>query len=558
MKQLSYTYRLLSIVTALIVALSTWAKIPSGYYNNLNGKTGEELKTAAHQIINPHMTPDSYSTYYTNLKVTFMQTDLHPGSNQWWDMYSNEVFYAPLFSGLNREHSFPKSWWGGSTSIPPYVDLNHLYPSEMKANTAKSNYPLGEVSSASFNNGVSKVGTPVSGHGGGASTVFEPADEYKGDFARTYFYMVTCYQNMTWKYTYMAQNNAYPSLQPWAIKMLLKWAADDPVSQKEIDRNEAVYRIQNNRNPFIDFPNLAEYIWGDRNGELFYTTLVPEEPSGDPVLTSPVDHMDLEFSEVAIGSSSSATLILRGDNITNNVQLMLTGSNRNMYKVSETLIDPTRVNTTTGCEISITYTPSELGEHVGTLTIYDYDDSGSSINVMLHGECLPVPTLNAIKAIDATEIMPDSYIANWEVPQGDNVDYYIVSRTVNINGTATTYELEAEDNWLKIEDFDKSDSESYTVQSVRLGYRSPMSNVIFVKHSGIVDINNDLPLEIIVDNGLITFNTAVPQTDARIYDISGRIVASFNVITPGMSITLPAGVYFVTTATHPVPVKFIF
>ena len=557
MKQ-SSSARFFSTLIVAVMSLTAWAAIPAGYYNNLNGKTGAALKTAAHEIINPHMIPDSYSSYYTNLKVTFMQTDLYPYSDRWWDMYSDRILRAPSFSGLNREHSFPKSWWGGSTSVPPYVDLNHLYPSEMNANTAKSNYPLGEVASASFNNGISKVGAPVSGQGGGASVVFEPYDDYKGDFARTYFYMVTCYQNMTWKYTYMTQNNTYPSLQPWAMKMLLKWAADDPVSQKEIDRNEAVYRIQNNRNPFIDFPNLAEYIWGDKNGEPFDTTIIPELPADDPVLTSPVDRMSLEFSQVAIGSSSRTTLILRGENIKNNGSLMLTGANRGMYKVSETEIAPSRVNSTAGCEIAITYIPTELGEHVGTLTIFDYDNTGSSINVSLHGECLPVPNLSTVVAREASDIMPDSYVANWDVPDGEEVDYYIVSRTVNINGNATTYELEAEDNWLKIEDFDQSDSESYTVQSVRLGYRSPMSNVIFVKHSAVVDINNDLPLEIIVDNGLMIFNTAVPQSAARVYDISGKLVAAFDIVNPGMSLSLPAGVYFVTTSTHPVPVKVIF
>ncbi|MCH5345512.1 MAG: endonuclease [Muribaculaceae bacterium] len=547
-----------AVLIAVLSVVAAFGAIPAGYYTGLNGKTGADLKTAAFNIINPHFLPASYSEYYTNLKVTFMQTDLYPDSQRWWDMYSDIPFYAPSFSGLNREHSLPKSWWGGSTNIPPYVDLNHLYPSEMKANTAKSNYPLGEVVTASFDNGISRVGSPASGQGGGAGKVFEPADEYKGDFARTYFYMVTCYQTLNWKYTYMTQNNTYPSMQPWAVQMLLRWAEEDPVSQKEIDRNEAVYRLQNNRNPFIDFPHLAEYIWGDKVGELFYVTSTPDQPAGDPVLSSPVDGMSLDFNQVAIGSSSSATLILRGENITNNVSLMLTGTNRSMYKLSETSITPSRVNSTAGCQIAVTYTPTELGEHIGTLTIFDYDNTGSSINVSLHGECLPVPTLSRVVATEATEIMPDSYVANWEVPQGDIVDYYIVTRTYNVNGVATTVELPAEDNWLKIEDFDQSDSESYSVQSVRLGYRSPMSNVIFVQHSGVVNVDNDLPLEIIVDHGLMIFNTAVPQYGARVYDITGKVVAAFDEITPGMSIPMAPGVYFVTTATHPVPVKVMF
>jgi hypothetical protein len=99
--------------------------------------------------------------------------------------------------------------------------------------------------------------------------VFEPNDEYKGDFARTYFYMVTCYEekladwyaNST-EVRATLDGNSYPGLSPWQLKMLMEWAANDPVSRKEEERNNAVFGIQNNRNPFIDYPGLEEYIWG--------------------------------------------------------------------------------------------------------------------------------------------------------------------------------------------------------------------------------------------------------------------------------------------------------
>ena len=257
-------YRFFSLFLAA-AAFSVSAEVPTAYYSRLDGKSGEELKTTAFQIINPHSTISSYS----DLPQYFMRTDLYPETMQWWDMYSDIPLYAPSFKGLNREHAFPKSWWGGSTDTPAYIDLNHLYPSEARANQAKSNYPLGVVQTAKFDNGITTVGYAVSGQGGGAAQVFEPDDEYKGDFARTYFYMVTCYQNLTWKYTYMVQNNTYPTLNAWALDLLLKWHREDPVSQKEIERNETIYGIQNNRNPFIDFPDLAEYIWGDKVGEPF-------------------------------------------------------------------------------------------------------------------------------------------------------------------------------------------------------------------------------------------------------------------------------------------------
>ena len=192
--------RLLVSVAVLLFAGYALAEIPAGYYTSLTGKKESELKTAIHNLVSNFTRVSSYQA----LPQYFAKTDVHPNSKLWWDMYSDIPRYAPSFSGLNREHSFPKSWWGGLTNVGAYVDLNHLYPSDMKANSAKSNYPLGTVdhsTSVKFDNGICAVGYPVAGQGGGAQYVFEPSDEYKGDFARTYFYMVTTYQNLTWTYT---------------------------------------------------------------------------------------------------------------------------------------------------------------------------------------------------------------------------------------------------------------------------------------------------------------------------------------------------------------------
>ena len=101
---------------------------------------------------------------------------------------------------------------------------------------AKSNFPLGEVSNPSFDNGVTKVGSPKSGQGGGSYAVFEPDDRYKGDFARTYFYMACAYQHYQWRYTYMLNNSSWKTLNEWSIDLLCRWARNDAVSDKEVDR----------------------------------------------------------------------------------------------------------------------------------------------------------------------------------------------------------------------------------------------------------------------------------------------------------------------------------
>lgn len=532
-------------------AFSVSAEVPTAYYSRLDGKSGEELKTTAFQIINPHSTISSYS----DLPQYFMRTDLYPETMQWWDMYSDIPLYAPSFKGLNREHAFPKSWWGGSTDTPAYIDLNHLYPSEARANQAKSNYPLGVVQTAKFDNGITTVGYAVSGQGGGAAQVFEPDDEYKGDFARTYFYMATCYQNLTWKYTYMVQNNTYPTLNAWALDLLLKWHREDPVSQKEIERNETIYGIQNNRNPFIDFPDLAEYIWGDKVGEPFKVT-GSSEPVGDPVMITPTNGMSLDFPDVAVGGESTAKLFFHTQNFTKDISVTVSGTNRSFFTPDDRSISCKVTNTDNGYWLNIKYKPTTTGEHEGRLVVYDGNITGS-FWVDLRGKCYDVPVLTAPTALPASDITETSYLASWEVPEDEVVDYFVVTRTRYVSGAATVEELLAEENVLEIEDFDKSDRESYAVQSVRLGYRSPMSNIVNVDRSGINDISADMPLAVESYPGVVRFVCSGDHTGARLYDISGHLVMTLPLITPGMEISLPAGAYILVTDSHPAPVKLI-
>ncbi|MCD8385448.1 MAG: endonuclease [Bacteroidales bacterium] len=522
-----------------------FAEIPAGYYNSLDGKKDAELKTATYQVIHNLTRISSYN----DLPKYFQVTDVYPESNRWWDMYSDIPLYAPSFSGLNREHAFPKSWWGGLTDVNAYVDLNHLYPSEMAANTAKSNYPLGEVDMSytpNFDNGMSIVGYAVSGQGGGAKYVFEPADEYKGDFARTYFYMVTCYQDYTWKtsYMYMLQQNTYPTLKDWAIDLLLKWSREDPVSDKEVQRNEKVWGFQNNRNPFIDFPLLAEYIWGNKKGEAFDISLYGVNPgdTGEPSLVTPVQDMALDFSQVAVGGSVDAKLYFKGENLTGSLSLSIYSGDKGMFSLSQKSIDASLVNAEEGYWLTVTYSPTEVGTHQSKLLISDGGLVGSR-GVYLIGECLEVPTLSACTALAATDITEDSYVANWTTPD-DVVDYYVVTRNRYVGGAVTTEELLAEETSLEIDEFDLSDSESYSVQSVRLGYKSEPSNVIFVEHAGISSVLTNQPISAIGVEGAVMISTSTTHTNCVIYDASGRTVSRLPSIAGDVTIPLPRGFYF--------------
>ncbi len=556
--------QLLLMLALTLQGLAADRLIPAGYYNALDGKSEAELKTAVFNIINPHTLISSYS----NLPRYFEKTDVYPQSSRWWDMYSDIPLYAPKFSGLNREHSFPKSWWGGSTDVPAYIDLNHLYPAEAAANMAKSNYPLGEVDMTKptdFNNGISIVGTPVSNQGGGAKYVFEPDDQYKGDFARTYFYMVTCYQNMTWKYQYMVNNNTYPTLNTWSQNMLLRWSREDPVSQKEIDRNEVVYSYQNNRNPFIDFPELAEYLWGNKKGETFILSehINGYEPAGDPILINPTQGSTLEFGEVAQGRKSTAKLLIHGENLTagSNLRLRIYDTSGaggdehfNIDGSKTASISSSAANAPAGIWVTVEYNPQSLGVHEARLVVTGGGISGST-GIGLHGQCLEVPELTAPTATAATDITPTSYTANWTPVDGEVVDYWVVNRTKYIGGSASTEQLVAEDHSLPINDF--CGSESYTVQSVRLGIYSPESNSISVSSAGITTVESDTQVGFIAVNGGVLVSCTEPLSEVIVYTPSGRRVSIHTNVNNNDKLELSAGVYLIVTKESPRPVKVI-
>ncbi|MGN1245084.1 MAG: endonuclease [Muribaculaceae bacterium] len=550
-----------TMAACLLTAAAAIADAPAGYYSSLDGKSGESLKTQLHDIIAPHT-----QLTYNSLWNYFPQTDAYPeqvnGKLIVWDMYSDNwntlrYFYYGGTGGLNREHSVPKSWWGNSGSSASDIekflagtDIMHLFPSDGSANSAKSNYPLGVVDVATYSNGVSTVGYPVTGQGGGSSRVFEPDDEYKGDFARVYFYMATCYQDYTWKYTYMFidKSSSYLSLKPWAYNMLLEWARQDPVSQKEIDRNDAVYRIQGNRNPFVDDPMLMEYIWGNRQGQ----TYAADHPTGDPELISPVQDSELDFGEVAIGSSQYVDLLVKGINLTGSVSVTIYRDDAAMFKSQVKKIPATNANTDEGYKLRITYTPTAIGEHKTRLVVSDGGLTGS-VGVSLKASCLAVPSLSQLTANPATDVTETGYHASWSEATED-IDFYVLTRTVYSGNSATTSEFQIDEASYDFDDLHAGETHTYSVQSSRLGYRSVASNVVTVTASGVTGIEGDKRLVVAsYPDGVVRIICSEKLANCRIYDAQGRIVEYLPTVEPGQLITLPLGVYIITVdgMTHP-------
>ncbi len=550
-------YRWTLVLMAALTCLGASAAIPDGYYSSLNGKSGQALKDAIHELAIRHTTLS-----YGSLWAYFAETDCRDDDNsKVWDMYSDKTYYfrggTSGVYGMHKEHSLPKSWWGGydeTQGYAGYTDINHLYPSDGDANMAKSNHPLGEVSTASFDNGVTKVGSPKTGQGGGSNSVFEPDDRYKGDFARTYFYMACAYQNYTWKYTYMLTNNSWKSLNDWSIDLLCRWARNDAVSDKEVSRNDAVQKHQNNRNPFIDFPELFEYIWGNRQGEVFYVDDTNPQPvyDGDPELITPTQGTVLDFGEVAIGKSLDYVLYIKGRGLNNPLSLQLYRYDYEMFNISVTTVSRTAANSAEGYPLTITYTPTALGEHTTRLLISDGGLTGS-VGVELRARCVPVPTLSTLTALPASGINGTNYTANWQAAN-EQVDYYIITRTVysNDNNEVTTETFttgSGQETSYVFTDRRPGETHTYSVQSYRLGYLSEPSNVITLDASGITGIEADKPLQVLAVDGGILVKCSESVGRASIYNIAGQEVKRIDDLKDDMVIELPRGIYVLKTST---------
>jgi endonuclease I len=267
-------FRFSILIVGLLIILKSTAQPPANYYNATIGLTGQPLKIKLHDIISAGFISNTYADLWTiyqttdskNGKVWDMYSDIPGGTAPYLftfitdqcGTYSGE---GPIAGCYNREHTVPQSWF--SSASPMVSDLYHVVPTDGHVNGKRSNYPYGDVTSASWTslNG-SKLGTSaVTGYTG---TVFEPIDSFKGDFARIYFYMATRYKDEIPSWT--GEPFSAGDLIAWAKNMFLQWNALDPVSEKERQRNNTGYSFQHNRNPYVDHPEWITSVWGPAAG----------------------------------------------------------------------------------------------------------------------------------------------------------------------------------------------------------------------------------------------------------------------------------------------------
>jgi uncharacterized repeat protein (TIGR02543 family) len=401
MKKFSFLASFL-LMTATIFA----GEMPSGYYDSANGKSGDELRSALKSIISDH-TQIAYSSLPSQCYAASSEpSDFNGSGNVLEDIYSSKQYTSgdngttasDCGTGWNKEHSLPKSWFGGE-EYPMYCDAFHIYPTDIKTNSNRAALPYGETNAslACSNYGYGAVGT--SNRSGYTGEIFEPREtattNYKGDLARTYFYMLTCYMNTNFTQAAGGQvmftyTNSVADFTDYALDLMLEWHREDPVSEKERVRNNAIYAHQGNRNPFIDYPCLAEYIWGTKKGETVdFSKIVSsyddnfantenqcgcEITSTDPRIT--VSSKSVAFGAVEINSQNSQTITVKGSNLTDNISLAISGTNAGMFSLSNNSVSA-------GEEVTIIYTPTAEGTHTATLTLTS--SGATSVEVTLTG-----------------------------------------------------------------------------------------------------------------------------------------------------------------------------
>ena len=285
--------KLSSLLALLVVAQIGFAEEiePSvslwSYYATTDAKSGDAVRMALFDVIKDHT-----SIGYKQLGIIMQWSDTEGADGQnVVDIYTSCPYTvsgpitwsnaSSLGGGLNREHTVPQSWF--NENEPMRSDVFHVYPTDCKANSNRASFLYGECpnGTSTSTSKCAETGKKGSSEWTGTTsysgTVYEPADEYKGDLARSYFYMATRYADVCADWSGGAFGSDANGLGAYTTELMLKWHRQDPVSEKEMIRNEVIYgnpeynksdKKQGNRNPFIDFPDLVEYIWGDKQEQM--------------------------------------------------------------------------------------------------------------------------------------------------------------------------------------------------------------------------------------------------------------------------------------------------
>lgn len=411
---------ILTLALTICCALGNLYAITSAYYSTIDGKKDSGLREALTVLLyNNHTKGLSYDWDFDGI-------DWDSNGNV-YDIYSScghkktdeTSSYKCCCDAINREHVVPQSTF--DSKPPQYADRHHLYVVDGKANGYRSNYAFGECSGGTkgscsnsstvipsegtktcSNHEFGKLGTSTFTEVKISDKVYEPGDEYKGDIARAIMYMVVRYATADYckvKSGSGTSANAYPvtawsassncglmfsntldtnyGLSAYGKALLLKWHRNDPVSAREITRNEGVAAKQGNRNPFIDYPCLAEYLWGNKVGETVNLseltgTFTGSWTTGDGCPCGDVPAITLPTGDIFVGSTEANTAVtktitVQGVNLTANLSLAVSGTNSSLFSLNANTIQ--KAVAEAGSTVTITYRPTAAGNHSAVLTI---------------------------------------------------------------------------------------------------------------------------------------------------------------------------------------------
>jgi len=416
-----------------------WA-IPTAYYTTINTQRGASLKTVLYNKISAGTISLGYTPGVWN---AFNTTDVQPNGKV-WDVYSTLFNQASAYeftlvtdqdggSGgtsegqkYNREHSFPQSWFASAS--PMISDVHHVFATDKFVNSQRGDLPYGTVGTTNWTSSIgAKRGS--CNFPGYTNTVFEPIDEYKGDLARAQLYIATRYENAVagWQSNASADNvlngTIYPAFDPWHISLLLEWNNLDPISDKEIKRNNAVFALQNNRNPFIDSPQFVQRIWGG---------VLPLEPT-------------IAVSNITIinNSNNSVTLKWKSGNGVRRMVLVKTGSAVNQfptdtvhYQANSNFSSAPQIGTGnfiayngTGSNVTITNLAAAVNYHYaiveynGWYTSSNYQNTGIAT---FNSTTLPVDLIS----FDAEKTDAGIFIT-WVTGSEIDNDFFTVEKSIN-------------------------------------------------------------------------------------------------------------------------------
>lgn len=479
---MKHTPKILTLFGALLISISVWA-VDASYYTSLNDKSGSDLRTALTSLTtSKHTTQLGYDWTFDGIDiVNGTLEDIYSTCN-WSTTGSDQCSggYSSVCDCYNREHVVPQSLFNEVS--PQRGDRHHLFLTDGKVNNQRANYPFGECSSgeSAGTNALGKLGTSTFTGYTSIGKVFEPDDQYKGDIARAIMYMairyatVSSYPVTSWSGNAMFSGSLSTNygLSAYSVALLMKWHRQDPVSQKEITRNNGVADKQGNRNPFIDYPCLAEYLWGNKAGETFSTAsccgsfeanfsvgsdgctacATAVDPS-TPTIT--VSETSVDCGSVVVGNTTTATFTVSGSNLTADITLEVTGTGFSINKATLSPTDGTVAATT----ITVTFAPTGAGAQNGTITISSTGATNKTVSLRAVGTTAAVaPAPSTTPVVFFGTVVTDKHTFSGETATlhlhisdlatnvtvaSSKTGIFTVSTSTAVNGTITPDEAAA-------------------------------------------------------------------------------------------------------------------